>query len=182
MEVERPNAVILRSAAVAWMALAVACQPGSTAASGRTPNVAAPDPLNATYRIERSDVTLVNGRSERDAAVGSATKVVTTLADQRATGDVDGDGRPDSVVVLMSQTGGSGTFFYIVALLNPASGVSAAPAVVLGDRIKVSAVRLDGRTIVVDLLDRAAGEPMIATPSVAVTKRFVVDAGALAAR
>jgi len=182
LEVERLNAVVLRLAVVAWIAVAVACQPGSTAASGSSPNVAAPDPLNATYRIEKNDVTLVNGRSERDAPLGSATKIVTTLADQRATGDVDGDGRPDSVVVLMSEPGGSGTFFYIDALLNPASGVSAVPAVVLGDRIKVSSVRLDGRTIVVDILDRAAGEPMITAPSVAVTKRFVVDAGALAGR
>ena len=179
---ERLNAVVLRLAVVAWIAVAVACQPGSTAASGSSPNVAAPDPLNATYRIEKSDITLVNGRSERDAPLGSATKIVTTLADRRATGDVDGDGRPDSVVVLMSQPGGSGTSFYVEALLNPASGVSAVPAVVLGDRIKVSSVRLDGRTIVVDILDRAAGEPMITAPSVAVTKRFVVDAGALAGR
>src|SRR5258706_15393498 len=91
------NSVILRSAVVAWVAVAVACQPGSTAASGSSPKVSAPDPLNATYRIEKNDVTLVNGRSERDAAVGSATEIVTPLPDQRGTGDVDGEGRPEPV-------------------------------------------------------------------------------------
>jgi hypothetical protein len=124
----------------------------------------------------------VNGRAEREAAPGSATKVTTTLAGQRVSGDVDGDGRPDTVVVLMYQPGGSATFFYVAALLNAAGGVTTTPAVVLGDRIKVTGVKLDGRTIVIDILDRTAGQPLTESPSVASTKRFVVDRGALVAQ
>jgi hypothetical protein len=160
----------------------VGCAPTGTAASGGTSPVSAPDPSNATFTIERDTVTLVNGRAEREAAPGSATKVTATLDDQRATGDVDGDGRPDTVVVLVYQPGGSGTFYYVAALLNVTGRVTAMPAVLLGDRIKITGVKLDGRTIVVDLLDRTAGQPSTSSPSVASTKRFVVDHGALVAQ
>jgi len=167
--------------AVALVVVA-ACAPTGTAASGVTSSVSPPDPSNATFKIERDTVALVNGRAEREAAPGSATRVTTTLADPRVSGDLDGDGRPDTVAVLVSQPGGSGTFFYVAALLNASGGVTTMPAVLLGDRIKVTAVKLDGRTIVVEVLDRTAGQPLSDSPSVASTKRFVVDRGALFAR
>jgi hypothetical protein len=154
--------------------LAAACAPAATPS--------APDPMNATFQLERSTVTLANGRAEREAAPGSATKVVTSLTDRRASGDVDGDGRADAVVVLTHQPGGSGTFYYVAALLNTSAGVTATPAILLGDRIMVNALRLDGRAIVVELLDRAAGQPLTASPTVASTKRFEVDRGALVVR
>ena len=168
-------------AAVALVVVA-ACAPTGTAASGVTSSVSPPDPSNATFKIERDTVALVNGRAEREAAPGSATKVTTTLADPRVSGDADGDGRPDTVVVLIYQPGGSGTFFYVAALLNATGGVTTTPAVLLGDRIKVTGVKLDGRTIVVEVLDRTAGQPLSESPSVAATKRFVVDRGALVAQ
>ena len=170
-----PHVLLL---AVALVVVA-ACASTGTAASGVTSSVSPPDPSNATFKIERDTVALVNGRAEREAAPGSATKVVATLADPRVSGDVDGDGRPDTVVVLIYQPGGSGTFFYVAALLNGTGGVTTAPAVLLGDRIKITGVKLDGRTIVVDALDRTAGQPLSESPSVASTKRFVVDRGAL---
>jgi hypothetical protein len=167
--------------AVALVVVA-ACAPTGTAASGVTSSVSPPDPSNATFTIERDTVALVNGRAEREAAPGSATKVTTTLADPRVSGDVDGDGRPDTVVVLIYQPGGSGTFFYVAALLNATGGVTTTPAVLFGDRIKVTDVKLDGRTIVVEVLDRTAGQALSESPSVASTKRFVIDRGALVAR
>ena len=156
------------------------CAQTSGAASGGT--VVAPDASNATFKIEKDSITLVKGRSERPSAPGSATAAVTTLGDQTTSGDVDGDGRADTIVILVNQPGGSGTFYYVSALLNTASGVAATPAVMLGDRVKVDRVRLDGNTIVVDLLDRAPGQPMSTSPAVAVTKRFTVDAATLKAQ
>ena len=159
--------------------LAIACGSPSTAGSGGA--VAAPDPANATFRIDKDTITLANGRSERPAAPGSAASAITTV-EQKATGDVDGDGRADTVVILVDQRGGSGSFYYVAALLNPTSGVIAPPAVMLGDRIKISGMRVDAGTVVVDYLDRAAGEPMTASPNVSQTKRFVIDGGLLKAR
>ena len=118
--------------------------------------MSAPDPSNATFKIESDTVTLVAGRAEREAA--------------------------DTVVVLLYQAGGSGTFFYLAALINGTSGVTPTPAVLLGDRVKVTGVKLDGRAITVDLLDRSAGQPLTASPSVATTRHYVVDRGALIAQ
>jgi len=159
-----------------------ACAPTGTAASGGTAPVVAPDPTTATFTIDKNTVTLKDGRNEKEAAPGSASKIVTALTDKRATGDVDGDGRPDTIVVLTQQPGGSGTFYYVAVVLNGASGVTTTPAMPLGDRIAVNGVRLDTATIVVDLLDRASGQPFTASPSVSVTKKFAVTQGSLQAR
>ena len=56
------------------------------------------------------------------------------------------------------------------------------PAVLLGDRVRVNGLRLDGGTLIVDVLDHAAGQPLSSAPDVAVTKRFAVSAGALIAK
>lgn len=165
---------------LAILLTAGSCVPVGSPGSAGAP--APPDPNSATFVIERDRITLAAGRAEREAAPGSATKIVTALAEQRATGDVDGDGRPDSVVLLVHQPGGSGTFFYVALLLNTGGGASTTPAVLLGDRIKPTAVRIDGSTIVVEFLDRLQGQPLSAAPAVPTTRRFAVQAGMLVAR
>ena len=158
----------------------VGCGATGSAAPASAP--AAPDPANATYLIERNTVTLANGRAEHPAAPGSATTVVTTLGTERAAADLDGDGRPDTVVVLTYQPGGTGEFSYIAALLNGAAGVTPTPAILLGDRVTVTGLRTEGRAVVVETLERAAGDPLTATPTVPMTRTFVVDRGALVAK
>ena len=139
--------------------------------------VAAADPSTATFTIDGKPVTLVAGRAEREAAPASATKIVTTLGPERAEGDLDGDGRPDTAVTLIYQPGGSGTFTYVAAVVNPTAGAAGTVAILVGDRIKVTSLRIDGKTIVLEYLDRRPGEPFATAPSVPTTKRFVVSDG-----
>jgi hypothetical protein len=144
--------------------------------------VAAPDPGGATFTIDGKPITLAAGRAEQPAAPGSATKIVTSLGTQRAEGDIDGDGRTDTAVVLVHQPGGSGTFSYVALLLNASSGPAGTNAVLIGDRVTISTLRIDGKTIVVEYLDRRPGEPFTTAPSVATTKRLSLTAGKLAAQ
>ena len=153
------------------LAIVVACAPAAGA-----------DPSIATFTIDGRAITLVAGRSEEPAAPGSATKIVTSLGQQRAEGDLDGDGRPDSAVVLVHQPGGSGRFTYVALLLNPVAGSAGTNGVLIGDRITLSALRLDGKVIVVEYLDRRPGEPFATAPSVATTKRLLLSGGKLAAQ
>src|SRR5438445_9410736 len=140
--------------------------------------VAAPDAADASYVIEKSSIALANGRDETPVAPGYAAKAVTTLT-QKAVGDVDGDGRNDVAVVLIHEPGGSGSFTYVAVVLNASTGAKATNTVLIGDRVAGQAVRLDGKTIVIDYLDRRAGEAFSVAPSVPTTKRFVIKDGAL---
>jgi hypothetical protein len=141
--------------------------------------VAAPDPAGATFVIEGKTVTLVAGRAEVEAAPGSASKVVTTLGAEKAVADLDGDGRRDAAVTLVQQPGGSGSFTYLAVVLSAASGLSATNAIRIGDRIKVTGLRVDSGVVVLDYLDRAPTDPFTTAPSIATTKRFAVKDGKL---
>ncbi|MBM2826683.1 MAG: hypothetical protein HW403_747 [Dehalococcoidia bacterium] len=141
-----------------------------------------PDAANATYMIERQSVTLSNGSAEQSIVPGSATKMLTKLSDQQAVGDLNGDGKPDVAVVLVHDPGGSGTFYYIAAVLNDGTGKGNSTNVeLLGDRIAVEKISIDKGEMVVDFLTRRSDDPRTAPPSVKTTKRFSVRDGKLAA-
>ena len=138
------------------------------------------DPSNATYILDSRTITLTNGVFDEPAAPGSAAKATTRLTDKRASGDMNGDGKPDVAVVLTSSGGGSGTFYYAVALLSQGGGKGdATNAILLGDRIGVDAIRIDGGKIIIDTLERRPGEPFTTAPSVRFARTFQVKAGAL---
>ena len=138
----------------------------------------APDPTNATYMIAGQPVTLVAGRSEVEAAPGSATKVVTTIFGPPVSGDLNGDGAADAAVILVQNPGGSGTFYYAAAALTTATGTQGTNAVLLGDRIAPQTIEIKNGQVIANYADRAPGEPMTARPSVGVSKYLVVVAGA----
>ncbi|MCX6703584.1 MAG: META domain-containing protein [Candidatus Zambryskibacteria bacterium] len=133
--------------------------------------IEATNPKNATYSIDGQSVTLVNGISSTPAAPGSASMVTTQYFGNEVTHDFDGDGRQDTVFILTQSTGGSGTFYYVVAALNTASGYIGSAGLLLGDRIapQTTAMSQNKATpdvIVVNYADRKAGEAFTVQPSV----------------
>lgn len=156
-----------------WAFLRGECQPG------QTPPAATPK--DATYQIEGNPVTLVNGLSEVEAAPGSASKTVTRYFGNEATGDLNGDGQPDVAFLLTQESGGSGTFFYVVAALQIESGSVGTNAILLGDRIAPQSTTIQDGTIVVNYAERKPGEPFTAAPSVGVSKYLKVVDGELVA-
>lgn len=152
---------------------------GITYADCRIPEPGAPaarDPKDATYVVEGRPVTLSNGLSEVEASPGSATKIVTRYFGNEVKHDLNDDSREDVAFLLTQETGGSGTFFYVVAALNTPAGYVGSRAVFLGDRIAPQSTSVDeGKTtngtdrrnvIVVNYAVRAPGEPFTAQPSV----------------
>ncbi|MCY3561003.1 MAG: hypothetical protein OXH20_07515 [bacterium] len=82
-------------------------------------------------------------------------------------GDLNGDGILDGVAVLATNTGGSGTFYTVHAILGDADGgFRDVASAFLGDRIAVPAVDLEGATIQVLILDRAAEEAFTVEPHI----------------
>jgi hypothetical protein len=142
--------------------------------SAAAPAVDAP---NASYDIEGGAVALAGGRSEVQAAPGSATQVVTTLADRRSYGDLDGDGAADAAVALWQAPGGSGTFHYLAVLAGGSAGP--APTVLLGDRVIVDRVAIAHGRVAVSYLTRGLDEALAAQPTIPVTRYFALEGGAL---
>jgi heat shock protein HslJ len=139
---------------------------------------AAFDPANATYTFDGRPITLVNGRAF-EAASGSEVAVTTTMFGQPVSGDLNGDGMNDAVVMLVRDTGGTGTFYYVAADINQAGLNQGTNAIVLGDRIAPQNVETSSGQVIANYADRNPGEPMTTPPSLGVSKYFTVTAGRL---
>lgn len=134
------------------------------------------DYKNASYRIEGQAVKLTNGVSEVESAPGSVSKTITKYFGNELKKDLDGDGREDIAFLLTQETGGSGTFFYVVAALDTDQGYIGSHAVLLGDRIAPQTTESGpSKSIVVNYADRASGEPMTTSPSVGKSIRLILD-------
>lgn len=122
---------------------------------------------DATYKINGMSVTLKNGVSEMEAAPGSASKIITRYFGNEVRHDFDGDGSQDVAFLVTQETGGSGTFFYLVAALNKPTGyVGSADAVLLGDRVAPQTTHIGkGNIVVVNYADRQRGESFTTQPS-----------------
>jgi len=132
------------------------------------------DYLNLTYKVNDIDVTLVDGRSEVEAAPGSSTKILTQYFGNEAAGDLNGDGKQDVIFLLTQSEGGSGTFFYVVAALSTENGYVGSNAIVLGDRIAPQSTSIEGQLVNVTYVDRKPGEPFSAEPTVGMSKVLLV--------
>lgn len=130
-------------------------------------NIGASSPKDATYKIRGESVTLKNGVSEGDIILGSASKKITKYFGNEVTHDLDGDGREDVAFLLTQETGGSGTFFYVVVALNKADGYVGSEGLFLGDRIAPQSTNMgNGNVIVVNYAERKPNEPFTTSPSV----------------
>lgn len=122
---------------------------------------------------------LKDGLFEEPAAPGSAAKIRVELGKTQAFGDVNGDGAEDAAITLVVNTGGSGTFTSLALVINDKGLPRVSPLVALGDRILVKSLAIQNGTVTVTLLTRKPEEPMIAAPTVEVTRVFTWQAGAL---
>ena len=128
------------------------------------------DPKNATYMVEGKEILLVDGRAEEVSSLDSVSKRVTTIFGEPTIGDLTGDGRRDAAVVLVQNSGGSGTFYYVAAAVSTGSGTKGTNAVLLGDRIAPQTIEIKNGQIIANYAERKPSEPMTAKPSVGVTK------------
>jgi len=122
-------------------------------------------------------VTLTNGEYHAPAAPGSASEVAVRLTDKVAFGGPGGD---TAAIVVQSSLGGSGTFYELALLSRRAEGWVNTDTVLLGDRVKVRAVAIEGNVVTADLLTHAPGEPLCC-PTAETRRRFEIRGGRLAA-
>jgi len=144
------------------------------------PQIGAAGYKDATYIINATPVGLIKGVSEVEAAPGSASKIITRYFGNEARHDLDGDGREDVVFLLTQSTGGTGTFYYVVAALNTERGYVGSHAFFLGDRIAPQTTEISRNpnhvnVIVVNYADRAPGESFADRPSIGTSVWLKLD-------
>ena len=135
----------------------------------------------ATYLTESADAgeaTLEDGEFREPLAPGSAGELIIQLG-KWATGDLDGEGGGDAAAITIEQTGGSGTFYFVHALVGEDGDLRDAGVAFLGDRIRVEGVSIHNGAITVALLDRAPDAAMASEPTIAVIRRFTLQGGEL---
>jgi hypothetical protein len=118
----------------------------------------------------------LSGGGYRDTVAGLDVRLIAT-----STGDLDGDDRPDAAVVLASQTGGTGTFVDLFALLDHDDGAVTRGPASLGDRVKVDSIRVADRAIHLHLLTHGPDDPLCC-PTQHVVETFVLHADTLMRR
>lgn len=124
------------------------------------------DVRNIAYVIDGEPVLFTDGKAERVVAPDAAAKDLFRIFGEPVFGDLDGDGDADAVMYLTRDSGGSGTFFYVIVAVNEAGVYKGTDAMFLGDRIAPQNINIiDGRAVV-NFADRKNGEPFSVPPSV----------------
>lgn len=136
---------------------------------------------NAEYQTEFSaskKVTLTNGVYQEEIAPGSASKLTITMLEQSAFGDLNGDGAPDAAIFLATNSGGSGVFVDLAAVVNDQGKPRHAASVALGDRVQIKSVTISTGEIVLDLLRPGPNDPLCC-PTQRVTQKWKLQDGIL---
>ena len=129
---------------------------------------------NAEYQIEKQKVQLSGGKGSLHPT-GSA-----LLLDQWTSfGDLDGDGKADAAVVLVTQPGGSGSFYYLVAMLDRDGSPLQGAITLLGDRVRIQSVSVADGQIRVRMLTQGPNDPMV-NPTLLVERSYRLSGGSFA--
>jgi heat shock protein HslJ len=137
---------------------------------------------NATYPSEWEEsgpITLTNGRYEGKPFVeGGASRLVVTLIEPVAFGDLDGDGVEDAAVILAANAGGSGTFISLEAVRNEGGEPVHLASYPLGDRVRIESLAIEGGQILLEMITHGPDDPMCC-PTQQVVQTYALREGEL---
>jgi hypothetical protein len=127
-----------------------------------------PEPLtieslqNAEYQgIYPEAVQLVDGRYEGEPfQEDGASRPMVIFIEPTAFGDLDGDGVADAAVLLVENSGGSGAFIYLAAVLNQDGEPNNQTTALLGDRVQVESLKIETGQIQIEMLTHGPDDPL----------------------
>jgi hypothetical protein len=103
-------------------------------------------------------VQLINGKFEQQYE-GGASGVVVDLRDSLP-GDLNGDGVADAAAILTVNTGGSGIFYQLAAVLASPSGPLHTATAFLGDRVMIDQFSIQDGVILLDMTVQGPDDPL----------------------
>jgi heat shock protein HslJ len=136
---------------------------------------------NATYTgIEESPVTLFGGVHVGEPFVpdGASRPRLQLVPAFWLSGDLDGDGAPEAIVLLDASSGGSGTEVYLAALSRDGGRVVERGAAHLGNRVQVRGAVVDGDRVELDVVQAGPTDAMCC-PGEKATRAFALEGQAL---
>ncbi len=170
------NKIGIFGAVLALVAIAGLIYIGTTSSRNSNSGDTVSDYKSITFSLDGQPVILKNGVSETEAAPGSASKVTIKYFGNEAKGDLNTDGIPDLAYLITVNSGGSGTFYYVVgAIQQENGGYMGTDAVLLGDRIAPQTTEIRDGKVIVNYADRKRGEPMTVQPSEGKTLTLKLD-------
>ena len=115
---------------------------------------------NLTYTgiLPDQTITLTDGTGTYDDG-SSGTPIVTLAANLIPTGDLDSDGALDAVAVLRDESTGSGTFYFLSAVLDVLNNPTPTEALMIGDRIQVKSLMAEGASVLGEIIAAAESDP-----------------------
>jgi heat shock protein HslJ len=131
---------------------------------------------NLTYPSEwtaSKAAPLTDGEYSESAAPGSATKTVVKLHERMAFG-YHPDGQQLAAVVLVTDPGGSGTFYDLAVLLFRAGEPQHVASASLGDRVRIESLAIVNGEIVVRMIAQGPDDPMCC-PTQRVVERYALQ-------
>ncbi|MFA6552164.1 MAG: hypothetical protein WCT19_01535 [Candidatus Paceibacterota bacterium] len=140
--------------------------------------VASDKPENATFTIDNSKITLVNGKFEKQIP-DSSSKIKATMFGAPIYGDLNGDGKEDAAAFLEYESGGNGTFYYAVAVINVGGKYVGTNVILLGDRVAPQTIQIQNGQVVANYAVRKEGEPMTTPPSIGVSDYLKLNGNVL---
>jgi hypothetical protein len=126
---------------------------------------------NAEYKLPQSSKTvkLVGGRYQGGSG---ADYIDANLLDQVAFGDLNGDGKPDAVVLVAENTGGSGTFISAMVIMDENGQPVQSGSAFLGDRVNITSLTIQpDRKIVITGTIHGPDDPLCC-PTFQVTETY----------
>jgi len=112
------------------------------------------------------------------AAGGAARPRLQLLEDGRVTADLDGDGSQESIVLLSSTSGGSGERLHLTVLGRGPGGAHDLASTLLGDRVKLRRLSVEGGLIVAEMVV-AGAEDAACCPGQRQRRTFALADGGL---
>jgi heat shock protein HslJ len=117
---------------------------------------------NAEYQSEwtaSGKAPLTDGEYSESIVPGAATKIVVILSDRMAFGYTS-DGKPLAAAILITDPGGSGTFYYLAAVLEQDGEPINVASTLLGDRAKIRSLAIVDGQIVLEMVTHGPDDPM----------------------
>ena len=150
----------------------------SSANSG-TPTLA--ELRNATYTgTEGGPVSLSNGRWEGEPYVegGASRPTAGLVGDVYYTGDLDGDGTQEAIVILWRSGGGTGENTYTMVMARQNGEIKNIGTALIGDRVKLRSGKIADGSIILEVLQAGENDAMCC-PTMLATRTWSLHDGQL---